>query len=208
MKKNLAFIIFFSSSFLIAQVGIGTTNPLADLHVAGTALVQEAFTTENLNTVSATEEDFKLISRVTNSDPVGKLAVLDPDNMNVAPVNMINYHFTNVQLDNLNDVDLSYDETKYVVGVANFRHVGDAVQKVPGGDNYSIGHFVVKTFKSGGTWHLAISNVELDLDAGDSLEYYITLVVYDKKYFRELPTITDNLEGSNVGTATTIPVFE
>lgn len=208
MKKPATLFFFLVSGLLVAQVGIGTTTPLADLHVAGDALVQTGFETNTLTTVSATEEDFKLISRVTNSTPVGKIAVLDPNSLNVAPVNIVNYHFTNVYLDNLTDVDLQYDETKYVVGVANFRHVGDAIEKVPGGDNYSIGHFVVRTFKNGGTWHLEISNKELDLDGDDSLEYYITLIVYDKSYFRELPTITDNLGGSNTGTATVVPVFE
>ncbi len=208
MKRLLYILSLLLTGTLLAQVGVGTTAPMADLHVAGTMLIQDELVTKNLNTVSSTEEDFKLISRVTTSSPVGQLTILDPDNMNVAPINMINYHFTNVHLDNLNDVDLNYDVTKYVLGVANFRHVGDAIKKVPGGDNYSIGHFVVKTFKSGGTWHLSISNVELDLDVSDSLEYYITLVVYDKSYFRELPVINDDLGGSNTGTASSIPVFE
>lgn len=193
---------------MIAQVGIGTTNPQTDLHVAGDVLVQQGLVTGNLNTVSIAEENFKLVTRITSSTPVGRITILDPDNLNVAPINTVNYHFTNVHLDNLNDVDLLYDETKYVVGVANFRHVGDAIKKVPGGDNYSIGHFVVRTFKSGGTWHLEISNKELDLDILDSLEYYITLMVYDKTYFRELVTITTNLGGSNTGTASSVPIFE
>ncbi|MCW5519456.1 hypothetical protein J1N09_06380 [Aureitalea sp. L0-47] len=207
--RNYYLILFLAVSwFTSAQVGIGTSSPSASLHIAGELLVQDALTTKNLNTVSATEEDFKLVTRVTNSSPMGKITLLDPDNLYVAPVNTVNYHFTNVFLDNLQDVDLQYDVSKYVVGVADFRHVGDAIKKVPGGDNYSIGHFVVRTFKSGGTWHLQISNEELELDATDSLEYYITLIVYDKKYFRDLPVITTNLGGSNIGTASSIPVFE
>lgn len=202
-------ILFLAFSwFSSAQVGIGTSSPSASLHVAGELLVQDALTTKNLNTVSASEEDFKLVSRITNSSPMGKITILDPSNLNIAPVNTVNYHFTNVFRDNLQDVDLQYDVSKYVVGVADFRHVGDAIKKVPGGDNYSIGHFVVRTFKSSGTWHLQISNEELELDASDSLEYYITLIIYDKKYFRDLPVITTNLGGSNTGTASSIPVFE
>ncbi|MBZ0326120.1 MAG: hypothetical protein K8F54_00815 [Altibacter sp.] len=208
MKKIYALFFFLSGGIMIAQVGIGTTNPQTDLHVAGDVLVQQGLVTGNLNTVSIAEENFKLVTRITSSTPVGRITILDPDNLNVAPINTVNYHFTNVHLDNLNDVDLLYDETKYVVGVANFRHVGDAIKKVPGGDNYSIGHFVVRTFKSGGTWHLEISNKELDLDILDSLEYYITLMVYDKTYFRELVTITTNLGGSNTGTASSVPIFE
>ncbi|MBW2939114.1 hypothetical protein KXJ69_13440 [Aureisphaera sp. CAU 1614] len=208
MKKILLIILFASYNLLNAQIGIGTASPEADLHVGGSMLTQDDFKIENLSTVSATEEDFQLVTRLTTSNPIGKLAVLDVDALKVAPVNIINYTFNNVYLDNLDDVDLQYDETKYVVGVANFRQVGDAIKKVPGGDNYSIGHFVVRTFKSGGTWHLEISNKELDLDPTDSITYHVTLVVYDKKYFKDLPAITSSLGGSNTGVASSVPILE
>ena len=207
MKKFSILFLLLSLSPLMAQVGIGTTNPQSDLHVAGSTLVQEGFIMNNLAIVSPVEEDFQLITRVTNSLPVGEITVLDVDALNVAPVNVINYSFTNISLDNLDDVDLQYDATKYVVGIANFRYVGDAIKKVPGGTNFSIGHFVVKAFISNGTWHLQIKNEELDLDVGDSLAYYITLMVYDKSYFRHLTPITTNLGGSNLGTASSVPVL-
>lgn len=207
MKKILLLIAVICFNQAFAQIGIGTNNPQADLHIAGELLVQDSFTTSHLTTVSSTEEDFKLISRVTNSNPVGKLTVLDVDQLSVAPVNSIDYSFTNIHLDNLRDVDLQFDATKYVVGIANFRHVGDAIKKTPAGSSYSIGHFVVRTFISGGTWHLEIRNVDLDLEIGDSLDYYITLMVYDKKYFRYLTPISTNLGGSNIGTASSTPVL-
>ena len=208
MKIIYSLYILLCSGAICAQVGIGTDAPQADLHVIGDALVQGGLVTTNLSTVSSSEEDFKLVTRITNSDPIGKITILDPDYMDVAPINTVDYHFINVDLDNLSDVDLLYDQDKYVVGVANFRHVGDAIKKIPGGDNYSIGHFVVRTFKSGGTWHLEISNKELDLNVADSLEYYITLIVYNKLYFREFPAIITNLGGSNIGTASSVPVLE
>jgi len=205
MKNLILFLLFISLSQAIGQVGIGTTNPQADLHIAGDVLVQTGFTMNNLVTVSTTDKDFKLVTRVTDSNPVGEITSLDVDFLNVAPINVVDYRFTNLQLDNLRDVDLQYDDTKYIVGVANFRHVGDAIKKIPAGDTYSIGHFVVRTFVSGGTWHLEIRNVDLDLDAGDSIEYYITLIVYDKSYFRHLPPIITDLGGYNTGTASSVP---
>ena len=207
MKKLTILLIIFSIHQAFGQVGIGVTNPTADLHVGGDLLVENEFSLNSLPLVTSTEEDFKLITRVTNGTPIGEITVLDVDNLSVAPVNFIDYSFTNIHLDNLTDVNLQFDEEKYVVGVANFRHVGDAIKKTPVGTSYSIGHFVVRTFVSGGTWHLEIRNVDLDLDVGDSLDYYITLIVYDKSYFRHLPPITTDLGGSNVGTASSVPVL-
>ena len=170
-------------------------------------IVQDAFTMNNLATVTPVDEDFMLVTRNKSSLPVGEITVLDVSALNVAPVNVVNYTFTNISLDNLDDVDLQYNMGKYVVGVADFRYVGDAIKKVPGGDNFSIGHFVVRVFTSGLTWHLQIKNEELDLDPGDSLDYHITLIVYDKSYFRNLTPITTDLGGSNVGTASSVPVL-
>jgi len=207
MKKLSTLLLLVTLSQAVGQVGIGTTDPESDLHVAGDVLVQDSFTLNNLNTVSAIEEDFKLVTRVTSSNPVGEITVLDVDSLYVAPVNIINYSFTNISLDNLSDVDLQYDVNKYVVGIANFRHVGDAIKKTPAGSTYSIGHFVVAVFISGGTWHLKIKNEDLDLDVSDTLDYYITLIIYDKSYFRQLATITTDLGGSNTGTASSIPIL-
>ncbi|MBT8256246.1 MAG: hypothetical protein KJO23_06880 [Bacteroidia bacterium] len=208
MKKLYAIIaLLFIVSSSFAQVGVGTTNPQADLHVAGNTLVQEGFSMTNIPTVPVNEENFMLITRVTNSTPVGEIKALDVGNLSVAPVNVINYSFTNLSLDNLDDVDLQYDTSKYVVGLADFRYVGDAIQKTPAGSTYSIGHFVVKVFESGGTWHLQIKNEELDLSPLGSIDYYVTLFVYDKSYFRNMPPITTNMGGSNTGTASSTPVL-
>tara|TARA_R110001632_G_scaffold215442_1_gene342575 strand:+ start:1245 stop:1874 length:630 start_codon:yes stop_codon:yes gene_type:complete len=192
---------------LQAQVGIGVANPQADLHVGGDLLVQDAFKLGALNTVSATDEDFKLITRSTSSVPVGEITQLDVSSLNVAPVNIVNYHFTNLSSDNLSDLNLQYDTSKYLIGIANFRYVGDPIKKVSVGSYESIGQFAVSVFELAGTWHLEIQNRSLDLPLGDSVEYYITLVVYDRSYYRFLPPITTNLGGSTTGSASTIPVL-
>ena len=206
MKYILTLGFLFATIGIYAQLGIGTTNPQADLHVAGDLLVQDEFLLRSVNTVTPTDENFKLIARSKDSSPVGEIKELDVNAISVARVNCINYHFTNISLDNLSDLDLQYDTSKYVVGIANFRYVGDAIKKVSiSGNKKSIGQFVVHTFESGGTWHLEIQNRSLDLMASESLEYYITLIVYDRSYYKFLPTITTDLGGSSSGTASSVP---
>ena len=203
---TLSFIIYSCISF--AQVGIGTIDPQADLHVVGDLLVQNTFKTKSLNTVSSTEENFHLLSRVTNSSPLGELKYMDVDSLNVAPVNVIKYTFTNISLDNLTDVNLQYDSSKYIVAVSNFRYVGDAIKKDYPDSEASVGNFVFGTFVNGGSWHLEIKNRTLDLTIGDSVTYHVTLIIYDKLYFRELTSIFTNLGGNNTGSASSIPVLE
>lgn len=206
MKTTINLIILLAFCITLnAQVGIGTTNPTADLHIGGDMLIQNGFSIGSLGTVTSSDEDFKLITRTGSSNPAGRITNLDVNALNVAPVNVVNYSFTNIASDNLTDLDLQYDASKYVVGVANFRYLGDAIKKVNAGGTKSIGHFVVQTFESGGTWHLEIRNRSLDLDPGDSLSYEITLVVYDISYFRNLTPIITDLGGSNRGTASSIP---
>ena len=200
-------LIFLTSYFATAQVGIGTVAPEADLHVVGDMLVQKEFDLTSLPVVDDQEENFKLLSRLTNSTPVGEITILDVNNLTVAPINVVDYKFRNVHLDNLRDVNLQYDANKYVVGVANFRQIGDAVKKDTVNNTVSIGTFVMRTFVSGGTWHLEIQNRDLDLDEADSLEYEVTLIVYDKSYFKNMPPIVTDLGGSNRGTASSIPAF-
>lgn len=199
-------ILLLISSASYAQVGIGTTNPQADLHIAGDLLVQDTFKTAQLGTVSATEEDFKLVTHINTSNPVGLVTKLDVAQVSAAPINVVNYTFANLEGDNLTDVDLQFKTDKYIVAVANFQYIGDGVNKTTVNPTVrSMGTFVIRTFESGDSWHLEIGNRELDPLAGSTVAYKVTLVVYDKSYYRELPEIITNLGTSNTGTASSIP---
>lgn len=202
MKNGINLIILlFSLHILSAQVGIGTTDPQADLEVNGNTLVQENLQIGTLPFVQPADANFKLLTRINNSQPKGKVAVLDVDSLEVAPVNVINYKFIDINKDNLRDVNLQFDSNKYIVGLANFRYEGDPIEKV----SQSVGAFVTRTFINNEQWHLEIRNRFLDLADGKSVTYYVTLIVYDKSYYRNLPEIVTDLKGQNNGTASAVP---
>ena len=209
MRKIITFfLVFFIFHGVFAQVGIGTSTPQADLDVNGSMLIQSNLNISTLQTVTNTDENFRLLTRVTNSSPIGEITVLNVDSLTVAPINVVNYHFNNIKLDNLTNVNLQYDANKYIVAISNFRYLGDPIKKVDAGDTKSIGAFVSRVFvDSDNKWHLEIRNRFLDLESNSKLkiEYQATLIVYDKSYFRHLPVITTNLGGSNTGTASSIP---
>lgn len=206
----IAVFCFVQGAF--SQVGIGTTDPQAVLDINGSLLIQTGFKLGTLPTVKSTDEDFKLLTRRNNSTPEGEITVLDVKELKVAPINVVNYNFHTLDGDNLTNVNLQYDANKYIVGVANFRYTGDAIPKVvtPNGSVTSIGAFVVRAFVESGKWRLEIRNRFLDLQPNppNGIEYHVTLIIYDKSYFRNLDVIITDLGGSNTGAAAAPPPLE
>lgn len=189
-----------------SQVGIGTNAPTPgfELDVDGSMLVQKNFKFKAVSSGTAQLSSIEFLLRLLNSEPVGEVARLDLKNASVGPINVINYTFTNLSLDNVEEVDLQFDASKYIVGLSNFRYEG--VPIVKGGTGYlDIGNFVTRTFIENGTWHLEMRNRSRDASTSNAITYHVTLIVYDRKYFKELPKITvDFREGINA--TTTKPV--
>ena len=206
--RLLLVLIFIISAKSLAQVGIGTTQPETDLHVAGSTLVQEEFETTQLGSTDNNDVDFKLITRLTNSNPVGEINRLNVDNLTVAPINVIKYYFDDVDGDNLEDIDLSYEADRYLIAISNFRYIGAPIEKqaVDNHNRPTMGNFITRVFTAPSlndseveTWHLQIQNTFLDPESDEEIEYEITLIVYDRSYYRELTPIETNLAGSNTG---------
>lgn len=207
---RLFYILLFCPFLSVAQVGIGTNEPEADLDIEGSLLIQGNTKVLSIPTIDPTEEGYKYLMRLPETTPGGEIRHLEVENLSVAPVNVINYTFTNLNLDNLINVNLQYNSNEYIVAIANFQYDGYPIQKVNlGGNTRSIGNFVTQTFISNNTntWHLEIRNRYLSLSSGQPLTYRITLIVYDRSFFRQLPTVTTNMGGQNSGSASSAPNF-
>lgn len=202
MKKYIVIFIFLVTHFGFSQVGIGTDNPTPGyaLDVNGDALVQDEVKLNLYPDGALTDDSFNFLVRLLNSSPPGEVAYLDLTSLAVGPVNVADYVFTNLQKDNVTSVDLKYSSEKYIVGLANFQYQGEHIVK---GAGANIGHFRARTFVNDGTWHIEMRNVTLDSPNDDAITYYATIIIYDRKYFKELPTISRNFGG---GTTNTAPV--
>ena len=208
-------MLLLFAQFGFAQVGIGTTSPTLgyELDVDGSLLIQKEFKVSGFPLAKAQDDSFKFLLRLLNSVPEGEVTKLDLDQMTVGPINVINYTFHNLSKDNLEDVDLQFDSSKYVVGLSNVRYVGEGMEKgtwidntpVPPKTHYIyIGDFVARTFVDDvtKTWHLEMRNRSRDSANDDAITYHVTLIIYDRKYFKQLTPISKDLDGKNFGSAT------
>lgn len=189
----IIFLLFAQVGF--SQIGIGTTKPTPgyELDVDGSLLVQKNFKFKSTSSETTQLSDVEFLHRLLNSEPAGEVARLDLKNAPVGPINVINYTFNNLLSDNVEDVDLQFDASKYIVGLSNFRYEGIPIEK--GSNNLDIGNFVTRTFIENGTWHLEMRNRTRDAAVDNAITYHVTLIVYDRKYFKELPKITVDFQG-------------
>lgn len=192
-----------------SQVGIGTTDPTAgyELDVNGGLLVQKNFKLDALKSKTTQDGTFKFLLKLLNSTPVGEVAKLNLDEVDVAPINIINYQFKNTSKDNVRAVNLQFDATKYVVGISNIRYVGQEIVK---GQNSNsayvyIGNFVARTYIDKNIWYLEIRNRAYDAASDNAITYYATLIIYDRRFFKQLSEITVDFGGANNATATGPP---
>lgn len=202
IRYFIVLLLLLFTQFGFAQVGIGTTTPTPgyDLDVNGSLLVQDEFKMTDFPNGTVQNNDYKFLVRLLNSVPPGEVAQLDLTQTLVAPVNVADYVFTNLQSDNVTAVDLQFDADKYIVGLSNFRYVGQEIVKGSGG---RIGNFVSRVYvpKNATTWHIEMRNRTRDAANNNTITYYVTLIVYDKNYFKALPAISGDLNGTNSGSA-------
>ncbi|MGO3184572.1 MAG: hypothetical protein ACTIJ9_17220 [Aequorivita sp.] len=199
-KTRILLLLLFLAHFGFAQVGIGTTSPTPgfSLDVDGALLVQEEFKLGNLQIGAPQYDNYNFLLRRLDFSPEGEVAKLNLQEVTVAPINIFNYTFHNLRRDDVTWVDLQFDATKYIVGLSNFQYEGQAIQKGSDGANYTyIGNFVSRTYVKDGTWHIEMRNRSRNAASNNAITYKVTLIVYDKNHFKELPSISVEFAGEN-----------
>lgn len=207
MKKLLLLSIFCVITKINAQIGIGTTTPTEKLEIAGAAAIGTTVTVDPIDYVN-NASGFTIVGTDPQSATVnGKIVALETL---YTPVTIQPYQINNIYRDDLNDLNLQIPTDKYFITIANF-------EAVPSNGNNGIftdttatsinkGHFVFNAFQSGSNWHVQIGYPTLNTqNTTDRYTYRFDVILYSKRFFKNLGEVNYNLNGSNSGSAGTAP---
>ena len=207
--KAIFFLIVFAYQITYSQVGIGTTNPTEQLEVIGDVLLTSTIETSTITSIGTTDENFKMLARVTNSSPVGLIKQLDTDNINVTPIRRQQYKFTNLSNDNIIAVNLNLAVSDYVIIPTDFKWSGPGLEKA-GVNNWDFNSFTIKITQNGGTpnnWQLELQNPLNEPVNANPIEYEVTLIIYQKAYFKEMGKVVEDISPYFNGVAVNTPAI-
>ncbi|MBA5629250.1 hypothetical protein [Moheibacter lacus] len=218
MKANLIFSLFFVGYISVyGQVGIGVSSPSNMLEVDnGDVYITDKFYVDNLPAYDGHTlgpGSFRIVAvdadSHANGSPVDGRLMEFVGNQEIMPIIIQAYNVSNLDADNLTDLNLNISTSKYVISLSNFEAipVGGAqgiYRKSASGGNYVYDNFVIRTFENSGTWHVEIRARDANPQTG-SYQYNFDVVLFPKRFFRNLGTIPYNLNGSNTGAAPSAP---
>lgn len=209
MKKYILFLALFSATRYFAQVGIGITSPVEKLEVAGSVAIGQSVTINPTDYVN-NPAGFAILG----TDPLSSIVggeVLSVENL-YTPLTVQPYSITNIYSDDLNDLNLNIPTDKYFVKIANFEAVPNSgntgiYSPVAGPvTNTNRGYFTLRIFESGTNWHLNIAYPTLNTEnISDRYNYNFDIIIYSKRFYKDLGIVTYDLHGSNSGTAPAAP---
>ncbi len=211
MKNYLLILLPLVSGILFSQnVGIGTTSPTERLEIKGSATIGTSVYV-NPNTYTSNPNGFDVLG----IDP--QSAVVNGKVMKVetlyTPIIIQPYSISNIYRDDLNNLDLQIPSDKYMVAITNFEAIpSTSNSSQPNNGIYSTtsikGYFVIRTFESGGTWHVNIGYPTLNTQyTSGRYTYNFDIILLSKRFFKVLDesVTTYNLNGDISGDAGAAP---
>lgn len=203
MKKLILIGVFSLAAQSNAQVGIGTTTPTEKLEIVGNASIGTSVTIDPIDYVN-NPSGFTIVGTDPQSATVnGKIVAVETL---YTPITIQPYTINNVYRDDINDLNLNIPTDKYFITIANFEAIPSAGNNGIYTSDSNKGHFVFNAFQSGTTWHVKIGYPTLNTQStNDRYIYKFDVILYSKRFFKNLGEITYNLSGSNSGTAPSAP---
>ncbi|WDF48506.1 hypothetical protein PQ459_08505 [Chryseobacterium sp. KACC 21268] len=211
MRNYLILLLPLASGILSSQnVGIGTATPSERLEVKGNVAIGNSVYI-NPSTYTAVPQGFDILA----TDP--QSAVVNGKIMKVEtlykPIIIQPYSISNVYRDDLNDLNLQIPSDKYIVAITNFEAIPSTTNSSqPNNGIYSNtsvkSYFVIRTFESGGMWHVNIGYPTLSTQyTSGRYTYNFDIILMSKRFFKILnqSVTTYDLKGEITGDALTTP---
>lgn len=214
MKNNFSLIALLLTIFSYSQIGIGIENPTELLEVDGVTVVNDKFYIDGLDDYSSGVDDFRLIAINPSSADFDGNIIEFYGNQEIMPIIIQPYEIQNIYRDDLNNLDLKISTNRYVISISNFEAIPSAgnqgLYKTSGGNfsssSRTYGNFVIRTFEQSGTWRVNIGSPTANTrNTSDRYTYKFDIVLFPKRFFKNLGNIPYNLNGSNSGQASTAP---
>ena len=209
MKKNFLFIALLSSALGIAQVGIGVPSPAEKLEVAGSMAIGQSITIDPTNYVN-NPSGFTILGTDPSSAGIGG-EVMAVETL-YTPLIVQPYSISNIYRDDLNDIDLNIPADKYFITIANFEAIPSAgnngIYSPTANPDYNTnrGRFTFRFFQSGQNWHVNIGYPTLNTqNTTDRYTYNFDIILYSKRFYKDLGTISVDFNGSNSASAASVP---
>lgn len=211
MKNNFTgFCLIISGVFFAQNIGIGTNNPTQALDVIGNSVIGTSVYV-NQNTYVPNPQGFDVIAIDPQSTSInGKIVKVETL---YTPIIIQPYSISNVYRDDITDLNLQIPSDKYVAVITNFEAIPSTSNGLEANNgiysNTTVkGHFVIRAFESGGTWHVNIGYPTLNPQYNSArYTYNFDIILLSKRFYKVLPEsiTTYDLGDSYIGDAVTAP---
>ncbi|WP_312300804.1 hypothetical protein [Chryseobacterium sp.] len=208
MKKIITFLFAACTCFYTkAQVGINTKTPQGTLDVVGGTLI-ESYVIDTVNSYAS--GNYYLLTRSKDTNPIGKVKLLDIALRNVAPVNTYNITLKNVNQDDVVNLNTGLETSKYIVAIT-----GAVFTEATPGINTTTS---IKSFGAYSTEVTSVTNGEKTYNAinlsfqgagttsAQNGTWSLTLCVYEKALVKDWGTYTGDVNSSFRGVSTNTPL--
>lgn len=209
MKKIIILLFAIIFSLFKTQVGINTDSPRNTLDINGNTLLESyLIDTENQ---FVTTNDYFLMVRSKDSDPVGQVKLLDVSQRNVAPVNVYKVTINNVNRDKVYKLNTNLDVSKYTLAItgAVFRNATSAQNTNTTYGAYS-NEITTTTIGPNTFYEINLDFVGTTTTSNINGTWEVSFIVYERALVKEWGTYTGsvNYSGSPAysGISTTTPI--
>lgn len=205
MKKLLLLSTSCLFSFVaLAQVGINTNSPAADLDVQGDVLIDEELYIENPgNSFQIRGSKFLILS--TDNE----ILEYDIEASKYGPINYARFAFTNTSTNGLRDYNTKISATDYIVTVQGyyFTAAGNNTNVLlhSTDSNSDIEGYQIYSYVKNGVWYLKAFANDSTFRSGSpfqnrNIDIFLNLIIYRKGFIaKTLTDITMDMDDSETG---------